>query len=84
MQILLVMWLQAIVREGIKWRTKDGEHVAGLHSAAPELLRIALALQVVPYPLNPVRKPNPPRTSSVLSPKPFTQTQSAPWSEFVR
>ena len=46
MQISLMMWMQAIVREGIKWRTKDGEHVAALHTAAPELLRIAQALQV--------------------------------------
>ena len=38
--------MQAIVREGIKWRTKDAEHAVALHAAAPELLRIAHALQV--------------------------------------
>ena len=35
-----------IVAREIKWRAKDGEHVVRLHQQAPELLRIARALQV--------------------------------------
>jgi len=35
-----------LVAHEIKWKAKDAEHTARLHQQAPELLRIARALQV--------------------------------------
>lgn len=37
---------QQIVREGLKWKAKDGEVVAALHADAPRLLSVHRALSV--------------------------------------
>ena len=41
-----------LVAHEIKWKAKDAEHTARLHQQAPELLRIARALQVIGHDLS--------------------------------